>query len=776
MYYSFQIKYRPVFVFHDICQINCKLNNNEKQQDVFKILLLYIHFPGFAKDPTKSSYYSTAENLKKHQEINGFFEGLRKRIESFESYADLACEFVNRKATFHKSCISMYDKQKLNRKRKRNEAEESSGEAEESNDRQHTTRRSLSAKNFTDKCFFCDTAKVNEELHTCQTLYLDMRIRNIAQEMNNAKLLIKLSEGDMVATEAKYHRGCLIMLYNSYRKHNYNKMEEREVQMLEGIALSEVVEFVEESILVSDKDTTPVFKLKDLTELYQNRLRMYGAEEAANSVHATRLKNKILENVPGLCATRSGKFVLLTVDGDLGLALFNACNTSRTNNGFLLGKVAQLIRKDIFQHDSEFNGDLSRERQLDSVPKSLLHLMALIMEGRHVQEKTGDKSIQIAANMAQIVKFNTVKGRRKADIQNSRHSKKNEPPLPVYIGMLVHNKTRKKGLVNEFANQGFSITYNRLQEIQSAITTQLCKEYEKEGGVRPKQLHKETFTSAAIDNIDSNPSSNTAIKSFHGTSISVFQHPDTEILDQPFQLDKSIFPNKKINLPFSYTNILPSKGGKPEPTVTKTPTTFPSTNSVHSEAAEWLSKFTKPEQLLEERITFSGHFSAEVSCRTPNLIELLPLLQDSINSPAMVKHCMTVIKDLISSLNSNQDPVITADQPVYALGKQIQWLYPNDFGHVVWMMGPLHIEMAFINVIGDWLDGSGWCEVFNKANISTPGRVENFLKGSHVKRSRYAHQISLSALHGMAHGLFQQSGSSSFENWMQQLLVYRHRA
>ena len=83
LYYSFQIKYRPVFVFHDICQINCKLNNNEKQQDVFKILLLYIHFPGFAKDPTKSSYYSTAENLKKHQEIDGLPVGLRKRIESF---------------------------------------------------------------------------------------------------------------------------------------------------------------------------------------------------------------------------------------------------------------------------------------------------------------------------------------------------------------------------------------------------------------------------------------------------------------------------------------------------------------------------------------------------------------------------------------------------------------------------------------------------------------------------------------------------------------------
>ena len=154
------------------------------------------------------------------------------------------------------------------------------------------------------------------------------------------------------------------------------------------------------------------------------------------------------------------------------------------------------------------------------------------------------------------------------------------------------------------------------------------------------------------------------------------------------------------------TNIPPSKGGKPEPTVTKTPTTFPSTNSVHSEAAECLSKFTKPEKSMEERITFSGHFSAEVSCRTPSLIELLPLLRDSVNSPAMVKRCMTVIKDPISSLNLNQYPVITADQPVYALGKQIQWLYPKDFIHVVWMMGPLHIEMASINVIGDWLDRS----------------------------------------------------------------------
>ena len=55
------------------------------------------------------------------------------------------------------------------------------------------------------------------------------------------------------------------------------------------------------------------------------------------------------------------------------------------------------------------------------------------------------------------------------------------------------------------------------------------------------------------------------------------------------------------------------------------------------------------------------------------------------------------------------------------------------------MMGPLHIEMALLNAIGDRLEGSGWPGLFDKAKISTPGRVDSFLSGSHVKRSRYAH-------------------------------------
>ena len=89
----------------------------------------------------------------------------------------------------------------------------------------------------------------------------------------------------------------------------------------------------------------------------------------------------------------------------------------------------------------------------------------------------------------------------------------------------------------------------------------------------------------------------------------------------------------------------------------------------------------------------------------------------------------------------------------------------------VWMMGPLHIEMALLKTIGDWLEGSGWLGVFNKAKISTLGRVDSFFLGSHVKKSRYAHLISLYALRSMAEELFQESGCSSYEDWENQLKV-----
>ena len=295
----------------------------------------------------------------------------------------------------------------------------------------------------------------------------------------------------------------------------------------------------------------------------------------------------------------------------------------------------------------------------------------------------------------------------------------NEPPLPVLLGLMIHAKTRKKSIVETFATLGLIISYRRVQEIQDIITRTLCQKYEQDGLVCPPTLKEGLFTTAAIDNIDHNPSSSTAKSSFHGTSISIFQYTDESDPPMQFSHDPTGVMKATTNkLPDFYTNIAPTKGGKTEPpALHPNEDLFPANFSTSAVASVWLHKLEKSITVdeLSDRTSFSAFYSQEDhQSQFQTISTMLPLLEESINSPAMVRHCMNIIKGLTDYLNPQQISIITGDQPVYAIGKQVQWTYPNIYNDLVWMIGPLHIEMAFTSTIGDWLDGSGWTDALKK--------------------------------------------------------------
>ena len=66
------------------------------------------------------------------------------------------------------------------------------------------------------------------------------------------------------------------------------------------------------------------------------------------NVHSTRLKLKILEDIPGPREEKQGKDVVITVDGEMGRAVFEACQYSSQNDGFILPKAAKITSKDLF--------------------------------------------------------------------------------------------------------------------------------------------------------------------------------------------------------------------------------------------------------------------------------------------------------------------------------------------------------------------------------------------------------------------------------------------
>ncbi|CAH3023090.1 unnamed protein product [Porites evermanni] len=97
-----------------------------------------------------------------------------------------------------------------------------------------------------------------------------------------------------------------------------------------------------------------------------------------------------------------------------------------------------------------------------------------------------------------------------------------EPPLPIYLGLMTHTETRKRTLVDKLYSLGLSISYDRVLELSTDFGNSVCARFESEGVVCPPKLNKGVFTTAAMDNIDHNPSSTTAQGAFHGTGISLF--------------------------------------------------------------------------------------------------------------------------------------------------------------------------------------------------------------------------------------------------------------
>jgi len=114
---------------------------------------------------------------------------------------------------------------------------------------------------------------------------------------------------------------------------------------------------------------------------------------------------------------------------------------------------------------------------------------------------------------------------------------------------------------------------------------------------------------------------------------------------------------------------------------------------------------------------------------------------------------MDVVKNAVEHLNPGQAPVVTFDQPLFALAKQIQWKWPESYGEdqIVVMFGGLHIEMAALRTLGDWLQGSGWVQALVQAEIATAGTADSFLRASHVLRTRRAHQVTAAALYILQH-------------------------
>ena len=112
-------------------------------------------------------------------------------------------------------------------------------------------------------------------------------------------------------------------------------------------------------------------------------------------------------------------------------------------------------------------------------------------------------------------------------------------------------------------------------------------------------------------------------------------------------------------------------------------------------------------ELEPKQLAWSAFHSTFMDSEVPAKANtaLLPMFREYANTPAMIHHAMFLIKQT-ELLHSGQVPVMKADQPLYALAKEIQWSNLVFLEKIfLVMIGDMHVEMTFMKCIGNILDG-----------------------------------------------------------------------
>ena len=85
----------------------------------------------------------------------------------------------------------------------------------------------------------------------------------------------------------------------------------------------------------------------------------------------------------------------------------------------------------------------------------------------------------------------------------------------------------------------------------------------------------------------------------------------------------------------------------------------------------------------------------------------------------------------------------------FTLAKKIQWKFLDTHGDnkFVVMLGAMHTEKMVLEMIGNWLEGSGWTTALTNSGITSSGVAESFIGVSHLTRIRYFHQVTALSLY-----------------------------
>ena len=160
------------------------------------------------RDPG-SGYTTMAANLVKFDELEKLARTVQ--LQRLEEGQGVEATMVAHQAKWHKTCVLQYNITMLRRAEKRPIASSSAFGSSDDVPGKRTRSFSSEANTSEASCFFCGESGT-ETLHGVATYQVDTRERKCAAQVGDNELLARLSMGNMVALESKFHSKCLLAL------------------------------------------------------------------------------------------------------------------------------------------------------------------------------------------------------------------------------------------------------------------------------------------------------------------------------------------------------------------------------------------------------------------------------------------------------------------------------------------------------------------------------------------------------------------------------------
>ena len=372
------------------------------------------------------------------------------------NYSDVSTSLLGNKAIFHKKCRDEIGPSRVERflqaKAKRI-AEEDNEDTSSISPKK--TRRSFesSCSRTRLQCVYCliyDDDPENNE-HICKAGSVSDKLKDMAKTAQNWAVYTRLNTAfDNTASDISYHKTCYTKLANEARSAEISlksKNEEESVSF-DPLVIAELVAYIKH------KDCE--MKLVDLKALYEQRLNQVNSKWVGRNVHATRLKDHLLEKLGDSWQSfkpENGKNVILSRKDNAAKVLLEHMNDDSEDEAQKIVEVGLLLRKHILVSQAPFSGTFSPNCLSEPVPNSLLTLLRVLLEGAGGigVEKNSEITarMRVALTLSQLVISNSVQ--ESSNAQQLYQVRSRETPFPLYTALVLNCNGHQKKVIKKIS-------------------------------------------------------------------------------------------------------------------------------------------------------------------------------------------------------------------------------------------------------------------------------------------------------------------------------------